>query len=129
MRGIDTAAAAFHFQQAAEKALKAALLSAGAEFPRTHDLSALWDRLADLGVLPQPDTELRARLNRLSLLNVVGRYPVMDETVAPSDWILEPDVRAAEETVAEVFAAVSGILDPGGAVCAAPFGEAAEPKP
>ena len=37
----------FHAQQAAEKALKAVLLSKGMEVPRTHNIRTLLDRLAE----------------------------------------------------------------------------------
>ncbi len=39
----------FHCQQAVEKLLKALLLAAGVEFPRTHNLDVLADLLADAG--------------------------------------------------------------------------------
>ncbi|HEV7163536.1 MAG TPA: HEPN domain-containing protein [Solirubrobacteraceae bacterium] len=44
----------FHAQQAAEKAMKAVLASCGDEFPWTHDLRYLMDRLERLAV-PLPD--------------------------------------------------------------------------
>ena len=42
---IDPWVMAFHAQQAAEKAVKALLLSIGIEFPLTHDLATLLGRL------------------------------------------------------------------------------------
>ena len=42
----------FHAQQAAEKALKLALVLAGSDFPRTHDLEFLVARVRDCGVEP-----------------------------------------------------------------------------
>ncbi len=37
----------FHVQQAVEKALKAVLCSRGVEYPRTHNITALLDMLAE----------------------------------------------------------------------------------
>lgn len=39
----------FHAQQAAEKAMKAVLVASGDDFPWTHDLRHLIERLSDLG--------------------------------------------------------------------------------
>jgi HEPN domain-containing protein len=39
----------FHFQQAAEKFLKALLCAAAVRFPRTHNLRLLMDLIADAG--------------------------------------------------------------------------------
>ena len=39
----------FHAQQAAEKAMKAVLVASGDDFPWTHDLRYLIERLSDLG--------------------------------------------------------------------------------
>ncbi len=40
----------FHVQQAVEKAIEAVLASAGAEVPRTHDLTYLLELTAELGI-------------------------------------------------------------------------------
>jgi len=61
----------FHAQQCAEKYLKALLLQAGSEPPRTHDLRLLLQRLpADLAVLFR--MEDMVELNRYS---IEARYP------------------------------------------------------
>lgn len=61
----------FHAQQCAEKYLKALLLQAGSESPRTHDLRLLLQRLpADLAVLFR--MEDMVELNRYS---IEARYP------------------------------------------------------
>lgn len=44
----------FHAQQAVEKSLKVALVLAGVEFPRTHDLSFLVDLASEHGVEVEP---------------------------------------------------------------------------
>jgi HEPN domain-containing protein len=60
-QGLDEAVAAFHAQQATEKALKAVLVLKGMEARRTHDLEELASRLETRGlVLPVTQTELSA---------------------------------------------------------------------
>jgi HEPN domain-containing protein len=51
----------FHAQQAAEKAMKAVLASCGDEFPWTHDLRHLMDRLEAVA-LPLPDSLSNVRV-------------------------------------------------------------------
>ena len=72
----------FLVQQAAEKSIKAVLVSAGVEFPRTHDLQALVD------LLP-------AKIHRSTALNVVARltayavsscYPGEEEPVTEEEY-------------------------------------------
>ena len=65
-------AACFHAQQSAEKYLKARLVEAGKDFPKTHDLSAILNL-----VLPfEPLWEsIREDLERLTDLGVEVRYP------------------------------------------------------
>lgn len=70
-RGSRPRIVAFHAQQAAEKALKAALVLATVEPPRTHDLEDLRARLpVGWGVKKHP-----ADLSRLSAFAVDSRYP------------------------------------------------------
>lgn len=60
-RGIADSVVGFHAQQAAEKAMKAVLASCGDEFPWTHDLRHLMDRLEGVAVpLPDSLSEVRA---------------------------------------------------------------------
>jgi HEPN domain-containing protein len=51
----------FHAQQAAEKALKAVLVATGEDFPWTHDLRHLMDRLQAAG-MPLPASLLEVRV-------------------------------------------------------------------
>lgn len=51
------AAAGFLAQQAVEKALKALLCLRDIDFPRTHDLENLFNRLADSGPMPDHSSE------------------------------------------------------------------------
>ena len=57
---IDEASWGFQIQQAVEKALKAWLLLLGEDPPHTHNLTALFSRLADLGAAPEPFLPLEA---------------------------------------------------------------------
>lgn len=70
-RGLPPRGAAFHAQQAAEKALKAALIAAGLDAPRTHDL----DHLRSLLPAGWRIHRTHADLARLSDHAVETRYP------------------------------------------------------
>jgi HEPN domain-containing protein len=59
-RDIADSVVGFHAQQAAEKAMKAVLASRGDEFPWTHDLRHLMERLEAIDVrLPDPLSDVR----------------------------------------------------------------------
>ena len=65
-------AASFHAQQCAEKYLKARLVEAGIDFPKTHDLGSLLNLLLE----SEPTWEyLRDDLNSLTDRAVEVRYP------------------------------------------------------
>lgn len=64
--------AAFHAQQAAEKALKAVLVHHRADFPRTHDLRQLLELIESIGVQAPPEV---AEADLLSPYAVSFRYP------------------------------------------------------
>ena len=66
----------FHLQQAAEKALKAALVHAGRTPPRTHDLQYLVTAAAALAPSLSPWAD---HLLGLDDFSVAQRYPSMDE--------------------------------------------------
>ena len=71
----------FHAQQCAEKYLKALLLQAGSEAPRTHDLRLLLQRLpADVAVSFR--MEDMVELNRYS---IEARYPGEWEEISRAD--------------------------------------------
>lgn len=86
-------AAAFHAQQAAEKALKAVQVHREGEFDRTHDLVALARRL-------KGEDDLRERCARLSRFYVADRYPDAPGGVAQED--VGQAVEDAEEVIAWV---------------------------
>jgi HEPN domain-containing protein len=82
----------FHAQQCAEKYLKALLLKAGSEPPRTHDLRLLLQRL--------PSTS--AALFRMNDMVELNRYSV--EARYPGEW--EPISRAEAEQAVTLARAI-----------------------
>jgi HEPN domain-containing protein len=62
----------FHAQQAAEKALKAVLVSRETEFPRTHVIQALIQLAQQSGLIVPPEV---VRAGLLTPYAVVTRYP------------------------------------------------------
>jgi HEPN domain-containing protein len=88
----------FHAQQAAEKALKAWLTILGIDFPRSHDLSLLIQKLEDVGV---EVTSLWELLD-LNPFAVQLRYEILDD---------EPlDHGATLEQVTALLDRVEGLL-------------------
>jgi HEPN domain-containing protein len=74
----------FHLQQAAEKMLKALLVLAGEEPPRTHDLVSLHRLLSAAGGTdPIPDDTLKA----LQPFAVEERYPLLVTSPAGRDEV------------------------------------------
>ncbi len=67
-----TYGACFHAQQCAEKHLKAALVSKGQVFPKTHDLIALSEMCAQAGIFLAMSADA---LDLLSSYAVQARYP------------------------------------------------------
>lgn len=86
--------ACFHAQQAAEKALKAVLISWEIEFPYTHDIKGLLKLAETNGIVIPEDIQQAAMLT-----------PYAVETRYPGDWmdITESDVQEslqiAEHTI------------------------------
>ena len=97
--GTSAAAAAFHAQQAAEKALKALLLHHAIAFPARHDLSLLVTRL--------PYEAFEDAVADLTKYAVEQRYPASAqdpmELTADVTW---SEVDGAVDTAREVLRAV-----------------------
>ena len=72
----------FHAQQAAEKALKAVLLSKRVEFPLVHDLETLIELLKGNAIAFPPEV---SEASSLTPYAVEARYPGHLEEVTPSD--------------------------------------------
>ena len=74
----------FDAQQAAEKALKALLITRGVSFPRVHDLAALVGLLQEDGVaLPEPIADAAV----LTDYAVEARYPGLWEAVDEEEYV------------------------------------------
>src|SRR5574337_920168 len=84
----------FHAQQAAEKALKAVLLSRGIEFPYTHDIKGLL-KIAEAGALVIPLAVQQAA--RLTPYAVETRYPGLGFQIPETD--VEEVLQTAEKTL------------------------------
>lgn len=93
----------FDAQQAAEKALKALLISLSVRFPRTHDLRR------HLVLLEESGKEVPQRIKEVARLTdyaVQARYPSGAEGVTPEEY--EEAVRIAEETIRWAREAIGG---------------------
>lgn len=85
----------FHAQQAAEKAIKAVLVSRGIEFPLTHDLAELLE-IARNGGLDLPEEVMDAEL--LTPFAVETRYPGFQDEITAAD--VDDALQIAERTLA-----------------------------
>ena len=82
----------FDAQQAAEKAIKAVMMSQEIEFPYTHDIAHLLGMLTDDG-LPVSDSVLRA--TTLTPFAVHTRYPGLDEPVEEPEYLRAIEIAEA----------------------------------
>lgn len=103
----DTADAivGFHAQQAVEKALKAVLAASGEDFPWTHDLRYLLERLADLEA-PMPSSLHEVRV--LAPWAVEFRYGGTIEDPLDREGAVALAKKAAEWAETQVEAATQG---------------------
>jgi len=85
----------FDAQQAAEKAIKAVLVSRGVDFPRVHDIADLLSLVAEVGIPTPPEVLDAAELTDYA---VVARYPAA--AVEPA---AEDDCKAAIQAAEAVF--------------------------
>ncbi len=84
----------FHCQQAAEKLLKAYLVGNGKEYPFTHDLFMILEKVLPL------NTDAEALRDSLSIL-----IPYAVEVRYPDDWYMpsDEDAKEAREAVRKVL--------------------------
>lgn len=82
----------FDAQQAAEKAVKAALVFHSVDFPRTHQIAELLLLLRQAGHEAPPDVW---HAHELSEYAVVSRYPVSEQPVDPIRPVGEEEYRRA----------------------------------
>ena len=91
----------FELQQAAEKAIKAVLLSRGVEPPYVHDLAVLVTLLSEDGVETPSAVQ---RCARLTVYAVEARYPTLKQPVTDREYrealeIAQTVVRWAKQNV------------------------------
>ena len=101
------AQACYHASQAAEKALKGALLELGIEPPHAHVLNDLVQRLGNEGVNMTTLEDLPLR--GLSRMAIQSRYPV--DTTPPADLFDLTDAEQAIKTAETVLDVVTGFDD------------------
>jgi HEPN domain-containing protein len=102
------AQACYHASQAAEKALKGALLELGIEPPHTHVLNDLVRLLSDAGIETGALNDLPLR--GLSRMAIQSRYP-MDAT-PPSDLFDPVDADQALKTANGVLSTLEALDQP-----------------
>ena len=101
------AQACYHASQAAEKALKGALLELGIEPPHTHVLNELVQRLGNTGL--NVATLDALPLRGLSRMAIQSRYPV--DATAPADLFDLADAEQAIKTAEAVLDVVASFDD------------------
>ncbi|MBM4040567.1 MAG: HEPN domain-containing protein [Planctomycetes bacterium] len=91
----------FDAQQAAEKAIKAVVVSKGVDFPKIHDIADLLSLVSESGVPVPPEVAAAAELTDYA---VVARYP---SAVEPTT---EEDCDAAIQAARAVFEWACGVI-------------------
>ncbi len=99
------AQACYFASQAAEKALKSAILELGLEPPHTHVLGDLLLRLRDAGVDTSALESLSLRA--LSRMSVTSRYPI--DATPPSELFDQPETDQAIDLAASVIEAIAAL--------------------
>lgn len=102
--------ACFQAEQAAEKALKALIVSAGKPAPRIHKLSAL------VGVAKKYVPKMRRQYIHISMLQAftfIARYPFLlpGEYDAPHNYITEKEALQCIEEAREVIKVAESLLN------------------
>lgn len=97
IEGVALEDLCYQAQQAAEKALKAAILAHAPTCPYVHDLDVLLERLADLGIEVPEEIDAASTLTRYA---VETRYPNLFQEVTPAEY--EEALARAEAVLAWV---------------------------
>ena len=103
MPGVRIEDLCYHAQQAAEKAVKAVLLSQTGGFPYIHDLAELLNQTQQAGI-EVPDAVLDVA--ELTPYAVEGRYPGFDDLLEREDQV------RAIESASKVIAWAEAIVIP-----------------
>lgn len=99
------AQACYFASQAAEKALKSALLELGLEPPHTHVLGDLLQRLREAGIDTSALESLSLRA--LSRMSVTSRYPI--DATPPSELFDQPETDQAIRLADAVIEAIAAL--------------------
>jgi HEPN domain-containing protein len=97
---------AFHCQQAAEKYLKALLVRRQVEFPKTHDIAKLLDRVATVDV---STAESPRGADSLTPFGVDARYPSDAPEVLPGGEVEAIAMARMEECSDDLAPAIPGL--------------------
>lgn len=108
--GISLPYAIYAWQQAAETALKCAILSTGEGFSHVHSLLRLWAELGEQIPLPELDAQRIEDMRNLSGLNVSARYPTGDEAEAHFETLSTATLEMARRTSEFIFKTLSDVL-------------------
>ncbi len=108
LRDESPSAAAFHAQQAAEKALKAACIVAIDEAPRTHVINHLLDELGTNGHVP--DDRVRDAARVLERYYAPTRYPDALGGIDPNRVFVARDAAQAIDEATAVIAFADAIV-------------------
>jgi len=90
-------------QQALEKYLKGLIILAERDAPRTQNLDGLASKLRDATGIDFTDADMDA-LKEVSFFNVVARYPLGDEEVAPMEAITRDQAEKTIDVAARLMA-------------------------
>lgn len=90
-------------QQALEKYLKGLIILAGREVPRIHNLYGLASKLRDATGIAFTDEEMDA-LKEISFFNIVARYPMGGEELAPMEAITAQQAQRTIDMAARLMA-------------------------
>lgn len=110
----EPAIAAFHAQQAAEKALKAAAIAASDDHARTHAIGVLLAELRDLDVTVPLEIADGARA--LDPYYLSTRYVDVVSDVDPGESVPSDDAERAIERAAAVHAFAADFVERGSAI-------------
>jgi HEPN domain-containing protein len=101
-------ASCFHAQQAAEKALKAALTAVVGDAPRTHKLLDMLDALVSCGVQEEPEVKRACQI--LERFYAPTRYPDALSGLDPGRVFVEIDARDALGRAEKIIRFCSAVI-------------------
>jgi HEPN domain-containing protein len=110
LEGVSLSYAIYAWQQAAETAIKCAILSTGESFSHVHSLLRLWAELGEQVPLPELNAQRIEDMRNLSGLNTSARYPTGDEAEAHFETLSTATLEMAKRTGEFIFDTLSDVL-------------------